>query len=453
MPDTLPNAAITDDPQPARDDPPTPPPGVHDVFMLGWEFPPFISGGLGTACYGLTKAMSRRGDRVLFVLPGGGRTRPGFTAAHAANNGGSQQQPAAPVHMPEFENVDFQSVDVKLSDPYERPQGGQQTWRQTFGHRRRPADLPEVRDLPAEANKYADKATDLAAVHVAAGRRFDVVHAHDWMTFPAAQAVAESLGIPFVAHVHSTEHDRAGPDADEGILAVEAAGLAAATRVVAVSEFTAGILASHYGVSREKMIVIHNALEPDNRLAPDRPVRIGAGERVVLFLGRITPQKGPEYFVKAARKVLEHEPNVRFVMAGSGEQATAIRQLVRGLGIEGHFLFTGFLRGGDVDAIYAAADVFVMPSVSEPFGIVSLEAMRREVPTIISKQSGAAGALEHALKVDFWDTDELASLIVSVLRDPTLAGELGERGSFEVRQMTWGDAAESVARVYDDVAA
>ena len=445
MPDTLSNAALTDDAK-------LTPAGVHDVFMLGWEFPPFVSGGVGTACYGLTKAMSRRGDHVLFVLPGTGK--PGFTATHAADAGTATRATAAggaTEHMPEFDNVDFQRVDVKLSDPYARPAAPH--WQQTFGNRKRPADLPEVHDLPAEANQYAEKAATLAAGHVAAGRRFDVVHAHDWPTFPAAQAVAEALGIPFVAHVHSTEYDRAGDDADAGIVAVEAAGLAAATRVVAVSEYTAGMLASRYNVPREKMVVIHNALEPDNRLAPERPVQIGAGEKVVLFLGRLTRQKGPEFFVKAAKKVIEHEPTVRFVMAGSGEQATTIRQLVRSLGIDAHFLFTGFLRNSDVDAIYRAADVFVMPSVSEPFGLVSLEAMNREVPTIISKQSGAAGVLENALKVDFWDTDELASLIVSVLRDPTLAQTLGERGSFEVRQMNWTEAAEAVAKVYDDVAA
>ena len=310
--------------------------------------------------------------------------------------------------MPEFDNVDFQSVDVHLGDPYARPQP-----RSHAGKYRRPADVPEVHDLPAEADKYARKAIDLAVTYRTQGRRFDVVHAHDWMTFPAAQAVAEALGIPFVAHVHSTEYDRADPEADEEIVAVEAAGLAAATRVVAVSEYTAGMLASRYGVPREKMIVIHNAIEPDNRLTPDRPVRIGAGEKVVLFLGRLTRQKGPEFFVRAASKVIEVEPMVRFVMAGSGEQATTIRQLVRSLGIDGHFLFTGFLRNSDVDAMYRAADVFVMPSVSEPFGLVTLEAMDREVPTIISKQSGAAGVLENALKVDFWDTDELANLIVS----------------------------------------
>lgn len=416
--------------------------GVHDVLMLGWEFPPFISGGLGTACYGLTKAMSRRGDHVLFVIPGPARM--GFGTERSTYDEPGVTSLAA---MPDFENVEFAGVDVDFEGPYARPM------RQPTTMRRRPPDLPEVRDLGAEARKFADRVVSLALQQRQTGRRIEVVHAHDWMTFNAGAEAARSLGVPFVAHVHSTEYDRSGDALDEQILEAEQSGLHAASVVIAVSEYTASRLASHYGLPREQIRVIHNAVEQASTIAPAQAVRIGAGEEIVLFVGRMTGQKGADYFVRAAKKVLEVEPGVRFIMTGDGEQFAAVRRLAAELGIDEQFLFTGFLRGEDVEAVYQAANVFVMPSVSEPFGLVSLEAMRHEVPVILSKQSGAAGVLENALTVDFWDIDEMASKIVSVLRDPTLARTLSERGSFEVRQMRWSDAAEEVAAVYDEILA
>ena len=423
------------------------PAGVHDVFMLGWEFPPFISGGLGTACYGLTKAMSRRGDQVVFVMPGA--TRVGFAASYAAQSGGVR--PEEGVRMPEFDNVEFHGIDVHL-DPYARPaRTAAATPPVHRGFGQRPPDVPEAHDVVVESHKFSERAVELALRQRALGKYFDVVHAHDWMTFEAARAVAGALGVPWVAHVHSTEYDRNPGDPDADVVAAERDGLGAADAVIAVSQFTARLLAARYGLPAERVAVVHNAVELDNRLAPERPVEIGAAERIVLFVGRFTAQKGPDLFVKAAARVLEAEPAVRFVMTGTGEQFDAVRQLARGLGIDRHFLFTGFLRPEDVDRMYRAADVFVMPSVSEPFGMVSLEAAARDVPVILSKQSGAAEVLDHALKVDFWDTEELASKIVSVLRDQTLAAQLAERGSFQVRQMRWADAAEAVARVYDRI--
>ncbi len=412
-------------------------PGVHDVLMLGWEFPPFISGGLGTACYGLTRAMSRRGDRVLFVMPGPARM--GFSAAYEQQNGLSQAGDG--IRMADFENVEFHGINVALGDPYARlPVPAVAGSRQPAGQR----------DSPGMGHEFTSRAIALALQQRGHGKHFDVVHAHDWMTFQAGSAVAEALGVPLVAHVHSTEFDRrAGEKPDPLILAAEGAGLEAADAIIAVSRYTQQLLVTRYGIAPERITVIHNALELENRLAPERPVQIGADERVVLFVGRMTLQKGPELFVRAAARVVVEERAVRFVMAGTGEQFAQVRQLARQLGIEQHFLFTGFLRGEDIDALYRSADLFVMPSLSEPFGLVSLEASGRDVPVIVSKQSGAAEVLEHALKVDFWDVEETASRILSVLRDDTLAGEMAARGSFDVRQMRWSDAAEGVARVYD----
>lgn len=423
-------------PSAATDDAAGPSAGVHDVLMLGWEFPPFVSGGLGTACYGLTRAMSRRGDQVLFVLPGPANI--GFSAAYEAQGAPGSE---GGMRMPDFENVCFHGIDVNLGDPYGRI---------TRGAREPGAGLPEERDFFAESKKFADRVVDLALRQRQQGRHFDVVHAHDWMTFGAAFAAGRALGIPVVVHVHSTEFDRrAGDRPDEQILEIERAGLESADAIIAVSRYTAGLLASRYGIDEGRITVIHNALDLDNRVAPGRAMQIGADERVVLFVGRMTHQKGPEHFVQAAALVLAEEPAVRFVMAGTGEQFSQVRRLAHKAGLDQHFLFTGFLRPEDMDALYRAADVFVMPSVSEPFGMVSLEAAAREVPVILSKQSGAAEVLEHALKVDFWDVAEMARKILHVLRDPALAADLASRGSFEVRQMRWSDAAEAVARVYE----
>lgn len=416
--------------------------GVHDVLMLGWEFPPFITGGLGTACYGLTKAMSRRGDRVLFVIPG--PSRMGFSSQRSPFD---EPGVTSLMAMPEFENVEFAGVDVELGDPYARP------LRQPPTMRRRPPDLPEVHDLAVETRRFSERVVSLALHNRQAGRRIELVHAHDWMTFRAGADTARALGVPFVAHVHSTEYDRRGEDLDDSILQAEQQGFDDANVVVAVSGFTAGRLTTHYGVPREKIRVVHNAVEPPGGLSTPRAVQISAGEQIVLFVGRMTGQKGMEQFVRAAKKVLEVEPAVRFVMTGDGDQFAATQRLAAQLEIEEQFLFTGFLRNDDVEAVYRAASVFVMPSVSEPFGLVSLEAMRNEVPVILSRQSGAAEVLENALKVNFWDIDEMASKIVSVLRDPTLADTLSERGSLEVRQMRWSDAADQLASIYDEVLA
>lgn len=414
--------------------------GTHDVFMLGWEFPPFISGGLGTACYGLTKAMSRRGDQVLFVLPGPARI--GFSAAYETHARSSP--PEGGLHMPEFENVEFHGVGMHTTDPYARSAGSRQ------GKLSHPPDVPQQRDIIIESRIFAERALELALLQRQCGKHFDVVHAHEWMTFEAGKIVARALRVPLIAHVHSTEYDRrAGEPPDEQIASAERDGLAAADAIIAVSRYTSGQIARHYGIDISRITVIHNALELDSRAAAPRPTLIGAQERVVLFVGRLTQQKGPEVFVRAAARVLAQEPAVRFVMAGTGEQFNQMRNLARQLEIDQHFLFTGFLRAEDIDALYRAGDVLVMPSVSEPFGLVSLEAMGRNVPVIVSNQSGAAEVLQHALKVDFWDLEDIATKILAVLRDPMLAEELSGRGSFEVRQMRWSDAAEAVAQLYD----
>ena len=476
------------------------------VLMLGWEFPPIISGGVGTACAGLTQALSRSGTEVIFVLPrhvdpgsaspvrliGVASQMPRISqAATAPSNGSSNQEVPGDGHRRDESAwqpspgeaalrpapLRFITIAARL-DPYARPNPAGPSVYEWVGNE--PADSgigssapqihvegapagsrgPAVRrpvppppppvDLFAEVDRYAHLATQAVI-----GQDFDVIHAHDWMTFPAAMAIESMTGKPFIAHVHSTEFDRSGHHIDQRIYETERSGMERAAAVIAVSFMTRGIITSRYGVGRDKIAVVYNAinghdLEADSAPAP---APIGRDEKIVLFLGRITLQKGPEYFLAAARKVLQVYDNVRFVMAGAGDMTRRTIELATEMGIGDKVLFTGFLNGPDVERIFRSADLYVMPSVSEPFGIASLEAISYDVPVLLSKQSGAAEVLRHVLKVDFWDIEEMANKIVAVLRHPPLHAMLKTKASYEVRRLSWGDSAQRCTSLYEAVAA
>jgi glycosyltransferase involved in cell wall biosynthesis len=299
-------------------------------------------------------------------------------------------------------------------------------------------------DLFSEVQRYAALATEIAR-----GETFDVVHAHDWMTFPAALAVAGIKGVPLVVHVHSTEFDRSGVHVDQRIYDIERRGMHAAMKVIAVSYLTKNLITHHYGIDPGKVEVVYNAIESSGSTGFDpENYSIHKDEKIVLFLGRITMQKGPEYFLAAAKRVLDVMDNVKFVMAGSGDMIRRTIEMAASMGIGHKVLFTGFLRGSDVEKVFKMADLYVMPSVSEPFGIAPLEAMSHDVPVIISKQSGVSEVLAHALKVDFWDINEMANKIVAVLRHPPLASTLRQHGNFEVKRLNWTDAAKACVSVY-----
>jgi glycosyltransferase involved in cell wall biosynthesis len=283
---------------------------------------------------------------------------------------------------------------------------------------------------------------------------FDIIHAHDWMTYPAGIAVAEATGKPLVVHVHSTECDRSGENLNQNVYDIERRGMHFASIVIAVSNYTKNIIVRRYGVEPEKVQVVYNGVERDDG---DRsPFSIAPPEtmdKIVLFLGRITMQKGPEYFLMAAKKVLEKVDNIKFVMAGDGDMTNRMVEFAAYLGIGHKVLFTRFLQGIDVDRAYQMADLYVMPSVSEPFGIAPLEALKHKVPVLVSKQSGIAEVLTHALKVDFWDIHQMANKIVAVLKYPTLSRMLQELGHSEMQKFRWEDAAAKVKGVYEEVLA
>jgi glycogen(starch) synthase len=424
------------------------------VFMLGWEFPPFISGGLGTACYGLTKALDQLGVKVTFVLP---RMVDGQYTTHVKllTPGFRNRGRAGSVGETELRNVTFRSIMSALQ-PYATPQGYDEKMEALLRQRREAAGAaggdprtgagPDYAgDLYREVHRYAKMAMDLAR-----DEEFDVIHAHDWMTYPAAVGVAMISGKPLVVHIHSTEFDRSGEHVNQVVYDIERQGLHRADKVIAVSQFTRGIIISRYGVPGDKVEVVYNGVERNGNWSV-APIHIHRDEKIVLFLGRLTMQKGPEYFLHAAKRTLEVMDNVKFVMAGSGDLMHRSVELAAQLGIGHKVLFTGFLRGDDVQRIFKMADLYVMPSVSEPFGIAPLEALDNDVPVIISKQSGVSEVLHHALKVDFWDVNEMANKMVAVLKYPPLQMTLRSHGNFEVRKLRWRDAARRCLLVYQDM--
>ncbi len=408
------------------------------TLMLGWEFPPFISGGLGTACYGLTKAMSRRGMQVTFILPrekpirlAGGSSDVGkalarempnvrirAVASHLSAYGKYGPQPVRPVTA---------AVEAELAD--EPPTGEAATYGPS---------------LEKEVFRYAQR-----VMRIAQRETFDVIHAHDWMTFPAGVAVAASTGKPLIVQVHSTEFDRSGEHVNQFVYDIERQGMHAAARVITVSHYTRNVVVSRYAVPPTKVDVVYNGVEQATGSPPlphsAWPTR---SEKVVLFVGRITMQKGPEYFLRAAKRVLEKLRNVKFIMAGDGDRLHGIIEMAACLGIGHRVFFTRFLRGGDVQRVYQMADLYVMPSVSEPFGIAPLEALQNDVPVLISKQSGLAETFRNALKVDFWDIDEMANKVVAVLRHPPLSEMLRVNGRRETLRFRWEDSAAKVNDIY-----
>jgi len=421
------------------------------VFMLGWEFPPFISGGLGTACYGLTRAMDQLGVKVTFVLP---KVVDSSYVTHVdlLTPRCCSEQGARLLREYELKNVTFETISSPLqayATPHTYDERKEELLRcqgETQGLGAAGQELGQGSDyggnMYEEVRRYATMAMELAR-----SVDFDVVHAHDWMTYPAGVAVAAMTGKPLVVHIHSTEFDRSGEHVNQVVYDIEREGMERADKVLAVSGFTRGIVIDRYGINPAKVEVVYNGVERNGQWSVGE-AKIHRDEKLVLFLGRITMQKGPEYFLHAAKKVLEVMDNVKFVMAGSGDLMYRSVELAAQLGIGQKVLFTGFLRGDDVRKIYQMADLYVMPSVSEPFGIAPLEALDNDVPVIISKQSGVSEVLKHALKVDFWDVNEMANKIVAVLKYPPLQMTLRNHGNFEVRKLRWRDAAQRCVDVY-----
>ena len=425
------------------------------VLMFGWEFPPHIAGGLGTACEGIVKGLAYNGVETLFVMPNASGDED--QSATTILNASDVEVRNVSSTVEEFINkVKFLYVDsniVPYVDPDEyyeaiekmKAKGLEETT-VGFGQKFKFSGKYGA-NLMEEVSRYAQVGGTIAMQHV---NEFDIIHAHDWLTYLAGIAAKELTGKPLVVHVHATSYDRGDEKhIDTRVLDIETRGMQAADRVVTVSDLTRNIVINKYGINPDKVVTVHNAVDFSGR--EDITVERGVKDKVVTFLGRITFQKGPEYFIDAAAKVLKRTKNVRFVMAGSGDMMNRAIQQVARLGISDRFHFTGFLRGADVQKMFALSDVYIMPSVSEPFGISPLEAMRTGVPSIISHQSGAAEILKFALKVDFWDVDALADDIYALVSYPALTEFASKQGYDEVNELKWNGATAKLKKVYESL--
>lgn len=423
------------------------------VLMFGWEFPPHITGGLGTACFGLTKGLAKHNVDVQFVVP----------KAY-----GDENQEA--VRLLSASDVEIDVEDQEYKDYWNRisymeigsniiPYVGPEEFKKLVEESELKKELAGSsvftrkynfsgkygKDLLEEVSRYA-----LIGSAIAGKSHFDVIHAHDWLTYPAGIAAKYISGKPLVVHMHATEYDRSGENINQSVFEIEKKGMMEADRVITVSNLTRKTVIEKYGIDPNKIITIYNAVEPSDK-SHLAEISKAVPEKIVTFLGRITFQKGPDYFVEAAHKVIKKDPNVRFVMAGTGDMMNRMVKRVAELRIGTKFHFTGFLKGPDVDRMLAQSDVFVMPSVSEPFGIVPLEAMRSNVPVVISRQSGVAEILKHALKVDFWDVDAMADCIYGLINYDGLSKMFRRYGKDEVDSLKWENAAYHTKNVYSSL--
>ena len=413
--------------------------------MFGWELPPYNSGGLGTACLGLTEELAPLGVDIDFVVP-------------------KLHGPLPFNHMNVLSASDFTTVKeieeiLKLNEEEQQFIAHNLGYgnRVTIDSERRMHILNGVGSTPVlpstQASWYAYQAAAIAKQ-----KHFEVVHCHDWMTYScgiAAKKVAEARGehVPFIAHIHATEVDRCGgikENGDPRIMAIEEAGLQAADRVVAVSNYTKHMVHKHYGIPLSKISVVHNGLPHKSPPAFDFH-ELKKHYKIVLSMGRLTIMKGPDYFIKLAKAVTDLDPKVKFVLVGSGDMEKRCIEEAAALGLTGKILFSSFLRGKDVDRAFQLADIFVMPSVSEPFGLVALEAMQNGTPVIASKQSGVIEVTDNLIPVDFWDVEAMKDAVFKLLYEPGYSHQMVKFGKEQLPSLSWKNAAHKMQAIYKEM--
>jgi len=429
-----------------------------NVLMFGWEFPPNISGGLGTACYGIVKGLSECEDvHIKFVIPKSQGNE--LSANNMQLISADQVLVGREIQLSsQWNKVSFLQVESKLS-PYLTPE----TYSETISKSLELENEEVISNTSKGARiqfsgKYGPNLFDeinnyaIVAETIAMEGNFDLIHAHDWLTFPAAVAAKKISGKPLILHVHSTDFDRSGGAINPEIFSIEKRGLDKADKIIVVSNRIKSRLTDQYHIPSDKIVTIYNGIEAEVD-KPDEWEHKPRKEKVVTFLGRITIQKGPEYFVDVARMVIKRMKNVHFVMAGNGELRDRILELSVKYGISNRFHFTGFLNGPEVTEMFRRSDLFMMPSVSEPFGIVPLEAMQANVPVIISLQSGVSELVQNVVKTDFWDVHAMADAVHGILKHKKLSKTLITDGKQEVSKLNWYQPANQIKQVYLDVLA
>ena len=416
------------------------------VLMFGWEFPPVISGGLGVACLGLCKAMSPLAD-LKMIIP---KSVPDFKIPNIdliGLNSFTREQLRDLFKREQYSGYGSTHYVSNAMQPY----GGigsdefiSQKFYDVYHEDIQPFEIDAL-----YAGDVIKKAIEFSRISVQYGlkQEFDVIHAHDWMTFLPAMELKMKTGKPMVVHVHSTEYDRCGENSRNWVYDLERKAMELADRVIPVSEYTGYVCEKYYGVPEYKIKPVHNGVEAIRKSVKKKVI----DEKLVIFFGRITMQKGPEYFVEAARIVLQHHPNVKFVMAGSGDLHKPLIEKIARYKLGDKFFFPGFLNKQKLNDLLAITDVYCMPSVSEPFGLSAVEAVQYGIPTIMSKTSGAGEVLSSALKIDFWDTQKLAQYIIASLDYKGLRDEMIQKSDTDLKDITWDNTARKVMSIYDEI--
>ncbi len=420
--------------------------------MLGWEFPPLFSGGLGVATYGIVKSLQQHA-RIRLILPATGSASDleGVNII-GLNKLGSEEIDLEKFQFSlDFQNTEIENIAVKIS-PYHYINDT------IYNSELSALNLSETHDkLDAIHSIFSGK--DMYGFNIlhkvylfahlseelASDGDFDVIHAHDWVTYPAAIRIKNRTGKPMVVHVHALETDRVGDTVRNEIYWLERQGLGYADSIIAVSEYTKEQIVKHYKIDRSKVSVVHNGIEPYAMKRSSHKLK----DKIVVFLGRITAQKGPDFLMETAAKVAKVYPRVKFVVAGTGDQFAHVLETTAYRKLGSKFIFAGFLTKAKVNELLSMADVYFMPSVSEPFGLTALEAAHHKVPTVISSQSGAAEVIKGSLQADFWDTDRYANYIHAILKYPALGKELSERAALEINELTWDHSAKKIMNIYE----
>ena len=416
-----------------------------NVLMFGWEFPPHILGGLGTASYGMTHGLAQQEDlKITFVIPHphGDEDTTQIQLIGADNVPVVYKEPPYDLvkNFCDAKKIDtdfYYHLRNHIRYDFTRIGTNELGCIQFSG--RYPDNLLE------EISNYEAVASVLAH-----SLNFDIIHSHDWLTYPAGVFAKQISGKPLIIHVHATDFDRSRGKVNPTVFNIEKRGMDMADHILCVSDLTRNTVIEKYHQAEYKVSTIHNAVSPLPH--PERFVKHKRKDKLVTFLGRITMQKGPEYFVEAATRVLNYSSNVRFIMAGNGDMMTDMINLVTQRGISDRFHFPGFMHGDDVQNILADSDVYVMPSVSEPFGISPLEAMQVGCPTIISFQSGCAEILQHTIKINYWDIDAMADAIFGIISSPALYHSLSVLGREEVNNITWEKVGIKIRSIYNKYA-
>lgn len=424
----------------------------QNILMIGWEYPPHITGGLAVACRGLARALGAMGHNVLFVVPritGDEPHDPNVTVIGVNST-------ELPLSTEELQRFLVDTMHLYSTSPYARVESTTDARKLAAEMLRRmtPGDLKSLAELQGG---YGDRLySEIQAfaefvARIAAHLKFDIIHAHDWMTYPAGLYAAHVTGKPLIVHVHATEYDRSGDNPNQYVYDLERHTYMNCQGIITVSNYTRSILISRYGVPGDRIHPVYNAAEFDLNFHEhvERPIR----EKIVLFLGRITFQKGPDYFVRAARQVIEQYRNVRFVMVGTGDMYHRMIEMAADLGVGRFFHYTGFLKRPEIERIFRMSDIYVLPSVSEPFGISVLEAMVAGVPVIVSRQSGVSEVIDNCIKVNFWDVDEMADRILHLLTDDQLHDRLANGGRSEAMSMSWDESARKITEIYERIVA